>query len=35
MSEINPHVVDIFGNTRGRDQLIMKMDRAVDLVRHP
>ena len=34
MLELNPHVVDIFGNTRGRDQLVMKMDRAVDLVSH-
>lgn len=34
MLELNPHVVDILGNTRGRDQLVMKMDRAVDLVSH-
>lgn len=34
MLELNPHAVDIFGNTRGRDQLIMRMDRAVDLVSH-
>ena len=34
MIELNPHIVDVFGNTRGRDQLVMKMDRAVDLVSH-
>ena len=34
MLELNPHVIDILSNTRGRDQLVMKMDRAVDLVSH-
>ena len=34
MLELNPHAVDIFGNTKGRDQLVMRMDRAVDLVSH-
>ena len=30
---INTHVVDILGNTKGRDQPIMKMDKAVELVK--
>lgn len=34
MITLNPHAIDIFGNTRGRDQLVMKLDRAVDFVRH-
>ena len=34
MLELKPHVIDVFGNTRGRDQLVMKMDRAVDLASH-
>ena len=34
MIALNPHIVDVLGNTRGRDQLVMKMDRAVDLVSH-
>ena len=34
MLELNPHTVDILGNTRGRDQLVMKMDRAVDFINH-
>lgn len=31
---INTHVVDILGNVKGRDQPIMMLDRAVDLVSH-
>ena len=27
-----PHVVDIFGNIKGRDQPIMKLDKAIDLI---
>ncbi len=30
---INTHVVDILGETKGRDQPIMKMDKAVELVK--
>ena len=33
LDTIRTHVVDILGNIKGRDQPIMKMDRAVDLVR--
>ena len=29
---IQPHVIDILGSTKGRDQPIMKMDKAVQLV---
>ena len=32
MSVVKTHVVDIFGSVRGRDQPIMKMDKAVKLV---
>ena len=28
---INTHVIDIFGSVKGRDQPVMKMDKAVDL----
>ncbi len=34
MLELNPNIIDVFGNTKGRDQLVMKMDRAVDFVSH-
>ena len=30
---INTHIVDILGSTKGRDQPIMKMDKAVELVK--
>ncbi len=30
---VNTHVVDILGSTKGRDQPIMKMDKAVELVK--
>ena len=33
ISNINTHVVDILGSTKGRDQPIMKMDKAVELVK--
>lgn len=29
-----PHIIDVFGHTIGRDHLVMKMDRALDLVRY-
>ena len=32
LKNINTHVVDILGSTKGRDQPIMKMDKAIDLV---
>ena len=32
LEHINTHVVDILGSTKGRDQPIMKMDKAVQLV---
>ena len=32
MPNINTHVVDIFGSVTGRDQPVMKMDKAVQLV---
>ena len=27
-----PHLIDVLGNTRGREHLILKMDKAIDLV---
>ena len=33
LENINTHVVDILGSTKGRDQPIMKMDMAVELVK--
>ena len=33
INHINTHVVDILGSTKGRDQPIMKMDKAVELVK--
>lgn len=27
-----PHVIDVFGNIKGRDQPIMRLDKAIDLV---
>ena len=30
---INAHVVDILGSTKGRDQPIMKMDKAIELIK--
>ena len=32
INNVNTHVVDILGSTKGRDQPVMKMDKAVDLV---
>lgn len=32
LKNINTHVVDILGNVKGRDQPIMMLDRAIDLV---
>ena len=32
LGSINTHVVDIFSGVTGRDQPIMKMDKAVELV---
>ncbi len=34
LKNINTHVVDILGNVKGRDQPIMMLDRAIDLVSH-
>ena len=33
ISNINTHVVDILGSIKGRDQPVMKMDKAVELVK--
>ena len=33
LENINTHVVDIFGSVKGRDQPILKMDKAVDLIK--
>ena len=33
IDNVNTHVVDILGSTKGRDQPIMKMDKAVELVK--
>ena len=32
INNVNTHIVDILGSTTGRDQPVMRMDRAVDLV---
>ena len=32
LNNINTHIVDVLGSTKGRDQPIMKMDKAVELV---
>ena len=33
LSNVNTHVVDILGGVKGRDQPVMKMDKAVELVK--
>jgi len=33
IANVNTHVVDILGSVKGRDQPVMKMDKAVDLVK--
>ena len=33
LSNVNTHVVDILGSVKGRDQPVMKMDKAVELVK--
>ncbi len=33
LTNVNTHVVDILGSVKGRDQPVMKMDKAVELVK--